>query len=319
MLDSFIFSFNSIAPIFVIVVLGAILKKNGFLNDGFLSVCDKLVFKICLPCLLFQDIATSNISDSLNVGLILFCVIAVTLTAFIPCFFVPLLIKDRNKCGAFIQGVFRSNSAILGVTLAVNMFGDLGKSVIAMVLPFTIVLFNVYAVIILTIFAPSEHKMSTKQLLLHILKSIVTNPLIIAIVLALLWQLVPAELPTAVDKSLSYLADMSMPVALISLGASINMSSLRGRLGLAVAASIGKTVIVPLIVITAAIMLGFRSVELMVVFILFSTPAAVSSYIMAKQMKSDHELAGQILLVSTLMSLFTMFVGIFILRQFGLI
>ncbi len=319
MLDSFIFSFNSIAPIFVVVVLGAILKKIGFLKDGFLPVCDKFVFNICLPCLLFQDIASTDISESLNVNLILYCVAAITVTTFIPCVVVPLFIKDKAKCGAFVQGVFRANSAILGITLAVNMFGDLGKSVTAMVLPFTVVLFNVYSVIVMTIFAPSDHKMAPKQLLLHILKSIVTNPLIVAIVLALLWQRVPAEIPTAVDKSLSYLADMSMPMALISLGASINMESLRGRIGLAVGASIGKTILVPLLVISVAALLGYRGVELVAVFTIFGTPAAVSSYIMAKQMKSDHELAGQILLVSTLMSLFTMFVWIFALRQFGLI
>jgi len=319
MLDSFIFSFNSIMPIFIIVVLGAILKKTGFLSDGFQSVCDKLVFKICLPCLLFQDIATASISESLNIELILFCCIAVTLAAFIPCLIMPIFLKDGRKCGAFIQGFFRSNSAILGVTLAENMYGAIGKTVMATVLPFTIVLYNVYAVIILTIFAPNDHKMSLGTLLRHIAKSIVTNPLIIAITAALLWQLVPVGLPAPVDKSLTYLADMAMPIALISLGATINMESLRGRLGLAVASSAGKVIVLPLIVISAAALMGFRSVELMVVFILFSTPAAVSSYIMAKQMMSDYELAGQILLVSTLMSLFTIFIGMFILRNFGLI
>lgn len=319
MLDSFIFSFNSIAPIFILVVLGAILKKTGFVSVDFLSVCDRLVFNVCLPCLLFVDIADANITESINGNLILFCIVGVTLAAFIPCFIVPIFVKDVRKCGAFIQGIFRSNSAILGVTLAENMFGASGTTAMATILPFTIVLYNAYAVIILTMFAPSEHKMSARKLVLHIVKGVFTNPMIVAIALALLWQLVPTQLPKTVDKSLSYLSDMSMPLALISLGGSINTESLRGRLGLAFTSSILKTVIVPAAAVSAAVLLGFRNVELIVVFILFSTPAAVSSYIMTKQMKSDHELAAQILLVSTLMSLFTMFVGIFILRNFGLI
>ena len=319
MLESFTYSFNTIAPIFVIVVIGAILKKTNFVNEGFLSVCDKLVFKICLPCLLFQDIATANIAESLDIGFIIFCMIAVTVTAFVPCFILPILIKDKAKCGAFAQGLFRSNSAILGVTLAANMFGDAGVSVIAMVLPFTITLYNVYAVIILTVFAPSDSKMSPRELTAHILKTVVSNPLISAIVLALLWQLVPIALPNAVDKSLTYLADLAMPISLISLGASFNASALRGRLGLAIGSSVCKTVVLPAVAVAAAVLFGFRGIDLGVVFILFGGPAAVSSYIMAKQMKSDHELAGQILLISTLMSVVTLFLGIFLLKQTGLI
>ncbi len=319
MLDSISYSFNIIAPIFIIVFLGALLRKMHFVNDSFLSVCDKLVFKICLPCLLFQDIATTDISESLNIKLIIFCMIAVTLTAFLPCLFMPMFVRDKAKCGAFIQGNFRSNAAILGVTLAQSMFGDGGVSVIAMVLPFVVVLFNVYAVIILTIFAPTDSKLSPRELVKHIVKAVVTNPLIIAIVLALLWQLVPIELPNVADRSLSYLADITMPISLISLGASIDLSSLKGRIGLAIASSVSKTLIVPALAIGAAILLGLRNIELGVVLIVFGGPAAVSSYIMAKQMKSDHELAGQILLISTMMCIFTLFLGIFILKETGLI
>lgn len=319
MFESFIYSFNIVAPIFIIVLLGAILKRAKFFNDGFLAVCDKLVFKICLPCLLFQDIATTNISESLNIHLIVFCVIAVTATVFLPCAIMPLFIKDKAKCGAFVQGTFRSNAAILGVTLVSNMFGKEGEPVIAMVLPFVVVLFNVYAVVILSIFAPSENKLSTRELVIHIFKSVFTNPLIIAVALALLWQLVPAELPTVVDKGLSYLADMAMPISLISLGASFDLSSLKGRLGLAITASSLRTIVIPSVAIAIAALLGFRGVELGVILIVLGGPAAVSSYIMAKQMKSDHHLAGQILLISTMMCVFTIFLGIVILKETGLI
>ncbi len=319
MLESFIYSFNIIAPIFLIVLLGAVLNKLKFFNDGFLAVCDRLVFKICLPCLLFQDIATANISETLNIRLIVFCVIAVTAAAFLPCAVMPLFIKDKAKCGAFVQGTFRSNAAILGVTLVSNMFGEAGVSVIAMVLPFVVVLFNVYAVVILSIFAPSDTKLAPRKLILHIIKSVFTNPLIIAVALAFAWQLTGVELPKFADKGLSYLSEMAMPVSLISLGASFNFASLKGRLGLAIGASILRTLIIPSIALVVAGLLGFRNVELGVILIVIGGPAAVSSYIMAKQMKSDHHLAGQILLISTMMCVFTIFLGIVILKETGLI
>lgn len=319
MLDSFIYSFNTVAPIFLIVLLGAILKKVGMFSDDFLAVCDKLVFKICLPALLFLDIATTDISESLDIRLILFCIAAVTAWAIISSVILPLFIKDKAKCGAFAQGTFRSNAAILGVTLIFNMFGEAGKSVIAMVLPFVVVLFNVYAVVVLSIFAPREKKLTLKELAVHIIKTIFTNPLIIAVALALLWQLVPWKLPVVLDKGLSYLSDMAMPISLLSLGASFKLSSLKGRLGLAIAASAVKTVLVPTVSLICAVMLGLRGIELGVVLIILGGPAAVSSYIMSKEMKSDHHLTAQILLISTLMCVFTLFVGIVILKETGLI
>ena len=319
MLDSFIYSLNIIAPIFIIVALGAILMKVKFLNADFLEVCDRLVFKICLPCLLFVDIATAQTGDILNVKLIVFCVAAVTASFLIPCVLVPLLVRDNAKRGAFIQGVYRSNAAILGMTLAKNMFGDDGTATLAMILPFIVTLFNVFAVVILSVYAPADAKLSPAALAKRIVKTVATNPLIISIVLALVWRLTGLSMPVLMSRSLGYLSDMSMPLALISLGANFRLESLHGRVGLAVASSVCKTVIVPALAVFAAMALGFTGTSLGCVFIVFGGPAAVSSYIMAKQMKSDHELASQILLISTLMSLFTMFAGIFILRTAGLI
>lgn len=318
MLDSILYSINNIMPIFIIVVLGAILGKTNFVNDGFLSVCDKLVFKISLPCMLFVEIVCAE-SVEFNPRLIGYSIIAVILTIILSCILVPFFIKDNGKRGAFIQGIYRSNAAIIGLTLAQNMFPENGTATMSTVMPVVVVLFNGFAVVILSIYAPADVKLTPKQLFVRISKSVATNPLIISIVLALLWKLSGISLPVLANKSLNYLANMSMPLALISLGASFKAESLRGRFGLALISSAMKTILVPAAVVLCAIPLGFRGVELGTIFILFGGPASVSSYIMAKQMKSDHELAGQILLVSTLMSVATLFAGTLILKQTGLI
>ena len=320
MLDNLLFSLNTVAPIFVIVILGALLSKFKFFEGSFLSACDRVVFKICLPCLIFQDVATANLEEGFDLKLILFSTAAVVIMAFLLCLTVPFFVHDNAKRGAFIQGAYRSNSAILGVTLAYNMFGESGTTTIAMILPFVVALYNVFAVVILSVFAPSEAKLSPTALAKKIGKSIITNPLIISIILALVWQLLPIpEMPVLMDRSLSYLADMAMPLALISLGGNFRLESLRGRLSLAIVSSAVKTAVIPLVTILAAALIGIRGVELGIVFIIFGGPTAVSSYIMAKEMKSDYELAGQVLLISTLMSIITLFAGIFILKEMSLI
>jgi len=319
MVESFLYSLNIIAPIFILVVLGFFLKRGNFVNDGFLSVCDKMVFKISLPCMIFQDIAEADAGDMLDLRLIVFCIVGVTASFLLLCLIVPLFLKENPKRGAFIQGAYRSNAAILGITLATNMFGDVGATTVAMVLPFVVVLFNVYAVVILSLYAPADVKLSKKALFTRIGKTIVTNPLIISIVLALLWKLTGITMPLLADRSLTYLSNMAMPLALISLGANFTVEALHDRIGLAVLSSCCKTMIVPTLAVVSAAFMGMRGVSLGVVFIMFGGPAAVSSYIMAKQMKADYELASQILLISTLMSLFTLFTGIFILKSTRLI
>jgi len=314
MLNSLIYSLNAVVPIFIMIVLGGILKKTGFLDDAFFAKSEKFVFKICLPAMLFLDVATADPSSAFDPKLIAFCLIGVFCLFFLLLLLVPLFVKKNEQRGAFIQGVYRSNFAILGVPLAVNMFGEAGSRTIATVMPFTIIPFNVLAVVVLSIFAPAEKKLTAKQLFKKIVLNIVTNPLIIGVVLALPFMF-GLPLPAIADKSLTYLSNATMSLALMSLGANFSREGLKGRIGLSLTASLLKTVGAPIIAVIIAILLGFRAEQLGTILILFGAPTAVSSYIMAKGMGSDHELAGQIILFSTMLCIVTLFIFIFILKQ----
>ena len=318
MLNSLLYSINAVVPIFIIVLLGGILKNTGFLDDVFFAKSEKLVFKISLPAMLFLEVASADPGEAFDPKLIFFCLAGVFILFFALLALVPLFVKDNSRRGAIIQGVYRSNFAILGVPLAVNMFGDAGSRTVATIMPFTIIPFNVLAVIVLSVFAPDDKKLTLKQLFKKIVMNIVTNPLIIGVVLALpfmLWLPVPAIM----HKSLTYLSNTTMALALMSLGANFSRSGLKGRLGLSVTAALLKTVAAPILAMAAAIPMGFRNEQLGAILILFGAPTAVSSYIMAKGMGSDHELAGQIILFSTTLCIVTLFIGIFLLKQFGLI
>ena len=319
MLDNLIYSVNTILPIILIVVLGAALKRFGKLTDAFCETADWLVFKVGLPIMLFNEVASCSLSDELDMQMILFLVIAVTSAFIIVSVLVALFMKDKSKRGSFIQGVCRSNFAILGVPLAVNMFGEAGGKAIAIATPFVILMFNAYSVVLLSVFSGSDkHKLDSKAVL-GILKNVVTNPLIIAVVLALPFMFFDISLPTSATKTLGYLAGLATPLALLSLGANFKAESLKGRVGYAIFAALGKTVFLPLIAVTIAALIGLRGPSLGVVLICFGSPTAVSSYIMAKKMDNDHELAAQILLLSTVICALTIFAGIFTLKTLALI
>lgn len=319
MLSNLTYSVNAILPIFLLAVLGALLKRFGKINDIFIETADWLVFKIALPIMLFLEVAGSNLSDSLNPSLILFLIVSVTLSFLTVSVIVRIAVRDETKRGALIQGCCRSNFAILGVPLAINMFGDVGGETIAIAMPFVILMFNTYSVVILSVFSGDRDKRLNRAAVVGIVKNIVTNPLIIGVVLGLPFMLTGISLPAAADKTLTYLSNLTTPLALISLGANFRTESLKGRAGYAIAGAAVKTVILPAAAVTAAVLVGLRGPALGVVLICFGAPTAVTSYIMAKKMGNDHELAAQILLLSTMICALTIFLGIFILRNLALI
>lgn len=312
------FSLNAIAPIFVLVVVGAVLKKIKFADDSFFSVCDKLCFKICLPCLLFLDIAEASFSD-INPKLMVFCGAFVLFMFFTSGFLAPIFLKNNGDRGAFIQGVCRSNAAILGVTVAENLFGKAGSGATAAVLPIVIALYNISTVIVLSIFAPKEKKLTGKGMLGSIVKNIAKNPLILAVLAGLLWNVSGIGMPLSVSRSLDYLGNMSAPLALLSMGAGFSFKAFRADAGKVIVASCVKTIIYPALAVIGAVLLGFTDVSLGVVLVIFGSPTAVASFVMAKQMDSNYSMARDIILLTTLMSAFTMFLEVFILRTVGLI
>ncbi len=316
MLDNLIYSINAILPIILLVVLGVFLKRFGKVTDAFCEVADWLVFKIALPVMLFLEVASSTLAGNANGKLIAYIVASVTGAFILVSLLTTLFMKDKAKRGAFIQGSCRSNFAILGVPLANNMFGDIGGQTVALIMPFVILMFNAYSVVILSIFSSKgDHKVNFKS----VLKNIVTNPLIISVLLGLPFMIWKIPLPTAANKTLNYLSGLCTPLALISLGANFKPENLKGRIGYACAGSVIKTVLLPTAAVAIAALIGLRGPSLGAVLICFGAPSAVSSYIMAKKMDNDHELAAQLLLLSTLVCVLTIFVEIFILKTLSLI
>ncbi len=319
MWSNILYSFNAVMPMCILVVIGAILNKTGKINKEFTAVADWLVFKVALPIMLFTEVATSELSGGFDIALIGFTVVGVTAVFIVVTVISVAAIRDNSKRGAFIQGACRSNFAIIGWPIAEGMFGSAGSEMIAIVMPFVILMFNTYSVVVMSIFSGSDkHKLdknSIKQLGLNI----VTNPLIIAVLCGMVVLLCGIEMPKVATTTLKYLGNLTTPLSLISLGASFRLDSLKGRIGYAITAASVKTIAIPLVMVTIAALMGFRGTALGVIMICFGAPTAVSSYIMAKKMDNDHELAGQILVLSILMCVITVFIGIFILKTLLLI
>ena len=321
-MDNLLYSLNCVVPLFAVIGLGVLLRRLGVLNEGFVDAGTKLGFRVALPCLLFTQVAEADLTRAIDPKLCWFTIVSVALVTGLLCLITPRLVKSRAACGALVQGIFRGNFAILGIPLAINMFGTEGAAPTALLLPVTVPLYNILAVLVLSLFAPEDGAAGGSARKVpgfgKVLLGIVTNPLIIGIALAMPLSLLRVELPEMVSRTLDSVASLATPVALLCLGAQFDWKNARQNLRLTIPAALVKQALIPAVMLTAAALFGFRDGELGALFIVFMAPSSVSSYIMAKNMRSDAQLAAQMILWTTLLSMFTMFLGIYILRSLGL-
>ncbi len=312
-MSNLIFTANIVAPVFLIIFLGIFLRWRGLLPLDFNSMTSKLVFNVAMPALLFQKLSSIPFSQIFNPKLILFIIAALCVMFGLSWIVSLFFTKNGKDQGTFIQASFRGNFAILGFALINNAFGADALGYAAIVLAFIMPLYNVLSIIGLTVPLHREQSLG----LLHTFVTIVTNPLILAAVIALPFSIFQWPVHPVVTQTIDYLAGLTLPLALIGIGSTLSFHSVIGDKRLTAAATAMKIIVVPLICVPTAIWFGFRGQNLGILFFMFAAPSAIASYIMAEALGSNGRLAANIVLVSTIASLFTISLGIFILRTLG--
>lgn len=321
-MDSFIYSINSTVPIFLVMIVGWVIKQLGVIDDHFANVANKYVFKVALPVLLFRDLSKADFYSQFDIRFVGYCAI-VTIAMFGGVWiFTDLLMKDKTMRGSFIQCSCRSSAAILGMAFIQNMYSETGMAPLMIVA--AVPLFNVISVIALTFKANpvdgvSIEDMPKKDGIKKACFNIITNPIIIGIAVGLLASLVRLQLPAILDKTVNSIAQTATPIALICIGAGFEGRKAIKKIKPTLVGTFIKLIGLAAIFIPIAVYMGFRNQELMAILIMLASPTTVTSYIMAKNMNNDEVLASSIIVLTTVLSSITLTGWIFILRSFGLI
>ena len=316
-MENIIVSFNVIAPVFFLMVLGYLMVNYTSLADRKLTKqANAIVFKIFLPCMLFYNVYQSDIGAEIHsrIKLCIWAAGGLLILFVLLCLIVPKVVKQENQQGVVIQGIFRSNYVIFGVAVVQNMYGVKSTTTAAILSAILVPMYNFLAVVALSIFG-EKRETDWKKIILDIVK----NPLIISSVLGIIFSLLGIRLPTAVDTTVQDLAKLSTPIAFMILGGELDFSKVRGNLKVASVVLTIKLVILPLIMIPMIVMMEYRDADLLSGLLAYQTPVAVSSYIMAQQAGADGQLAGQLVVFSSVLSIFTLFVTMLILRTIGLL
>ena len=312
-MSNFILSINVVAPLFLTIAFGYYIKKINLVDDYSLKKMNNLIFKTFLPMLLFINVYNTKIEGGINMRLMIFAPAAILITFLSACIIIPFVEKENRKRGVLVQAIFRSNFVLFGLPVVLSLFGDNGAGVTSMLIAVIVPMFNFLAVIILEIFRGG--KINLKE----ILKGIATNPLILASMLGILMLILHIKLPMLLEKTISDMSKIATPLALIVLGGSFKVEKINSNIKQLCIGIIGKLIIVPLIFIPVAIHLGFRNIELASVMIMLSAPVAVSSFTMAEQMDADGELAAQLVVFTSMLSVITIFMYVFVMKQLGYI
>ena len=314
MLESFMVAFNAVAPFLILLGIGFAAVRLKLTDRPFMDRLNALNYKVFFPFLMFNNVYSAKPENMPSVKLIGTGALSVSLLVVLLVIIVPRFVKENPRRGVVIQGIFRSNFIIYGIPLTTYVFGTEKSSVCGMMIMIMVSLFNVAAVIVLEMFREGG-KVRPEKLLL----GIVRNPLLQGCVAGLLFYLFRIKLPAFIATPVSSLASLATTLALVVLGANLKFDELKkNRRTISIVLGI-RLIILPVVMLAFAYLIGLRGVELFLILMIFGTPVATSSYPMAQNMGGDGQLAGQLVFVSTVVSLVTIFFFIFTLSRLGLL
>lgn len=318
-------SVNAVLPLIICMAAGYLFRRTKLVDEGFCRKCNTFCFKTFLPLMIFMNVYNSDLESAVQPGAFLFAAAAVLVIFAAAFLIIPRIVKKgsvdsagspvsaASRQAVLIQCIFRSNFVIFGYQVVANVYGA-GQAAVASVMAAIVVpLYNVLAVITL------EYFTNSKNGLRPVILGIIKNPLIIGAVAALLFKLSGLTLPAPLYTGLSDMAGMATPLALVVLGGTFHFDALRRNAGALAIGTLGKIVVAPLVMVPIAAAFGFRDANLLSLVIVFASPAAVNSYTMAAAYGHDPELAGQLVVVTSVLSMVSVFGWIFLLRTLGLI
>jgi len=288
------------APVFAMLFIGVVLKRLGWIDTGFINTASALVFKGTMPTLLFLSIVQADLGSALQPSLIVYFVLA-NIASFVLAWVWALWRCPVADRGVYVQGAFRGNNGIVGLALASSLYGDYGLSLGGVLAGVVIFIYN------------TGSSASVRSVCISILR----NPLIIGVASAIPFAYWQVELPLWLLTSAGYFAQLTLPLALICIGGTLSLSALHESSGTAISSSLMKMVWLPFLATLGAWVWGFRGAELGILFLYFASPAAAASFVMARAVGSNHQLAATIIVITTLSAAVTINAGLLVLSRLG--
>lgn len=311
-MDNLIYSMNATLPIFLMIILGKFLYRIHIIDSHFTKITDKYVFTVALPVLVFKDLTEGDILSCFDGKYVFFCFFVTLISILAIWGLTELFMKEETEKGAFIQASYRSSAAILGLAFIDNMYDGAGLAPLMII--GAVPLYNIFAVIILTVKGHNDEQDTLSRTVKSTVIKIFTNPILLGILIALPFAFLNLHFPPFINKTINNIAGTATPLALISIGAGFEGRKAIKKIRPTLVASFIKLILLASLFLPLAVYFGYRNQELMAILIMLGSPSTVSCYIMAKNTGNDSTLTSSIIVLTTLLSSFTLTMWIFVLR-----
>ena len=314
-MENLAFSLNATVPVFLMMALGFFFRRAGLVDERFAEGMNAFVFRAAMPALMFADLAELDLRAAWDTRFVLFC-FCVTLVSIAAAAGLSRLLRDRSLRGEFIQAAYRSSAAILGTALITNIYG--GVAMAPLMIIGSVPLYNIMAVAVLSFFRPESEGLDHGRMR-RAVRGVVTNPIILGIAAGLLWAGLRLPVPTILRKTVSSLGGVASPLGLMAMGATFDFKKAAGRLGPSVTAAVVKLVGFCALFLPLAVLLGFREEKLVAILVMLGSATTVTSYVMARSMGHEGVLSASTVMLTTLLSGFTLTFWLWLLRSLALI
>ncbi len=307
MLESFLLSVKVVVPLVLFMGVGYVIRHKKWMSPVSIKEMNDVVFKVLLSTMVFYNIYQSNLAEDFDLKLLLYAIAALFISFAALCFLIGKRVKDKTTAPVLIQGIYRSNFVLFGLQVTASICGSDQLGMATVLISVIIPIYNVLAVVLFETYR--QNGINIRSLL----KGIVRNPLIIASVLGLLSVFFKLRLGSVLEDALKSISQMATPMSLILLGGTVTFEGMKKYWKYTAVCAVGRLLIVPAVFLSGAVLLGFRGTSLVALMVMLGSPTAVSSFPMAVQMGGNGELAGQIVAVTTVFSVVTIFLWTYVL------
>ena len=311
-MNSFALCLRAVLPAFLIIMAGYASKRAGFVREDDIPRMNKMAYRAFMPVMCFYNVYHSDISSAVRPALMAYSVAGVLCVYGLSWLYGTLFVRQRDRRGVVIQGLYRSNFLIVGLSFAEGLLGDETLGCVSVCGALIVPLFNILAVV--TLEAYNGETPDRKR----ILRNIAQNPLLLGSVAGAVFLFGGLTLPEPVALAVQQMGQAASPLLLFLLGAFFRVGNARNHLRELLAVCVGRLVVVPGLALTVAALMGFRGIEFVTLMALFGSSAAGNSFTMAQQMGGDADLAGDIVVMTSLFCSLTLFLWSLLFLRLGL-
>lgn len=312
-MNSFIIALNAVFPFLFYISFGYLTRAAGIVDEEFMKKLNQMTFRMFFPLMMFYNLYDREPNQELNYIFVTAAVFSVLLLILLLFLIVPGMVKENPRRGVLIQGIYRSNFVLFAIPLTENIFGHEGTATASMLVAIIVPIYNVTSIILLEYFRGGSIRPLT------LVKKVLSNPLILGAVAGGIAVMLNLRLPSCIETPVSQFSSMTTPLALFVLGGTLRFSSMRSNLKYLLPAIAAKLILLPAIALITARAMSFEPLETFIYFTMFATPTATASYPMASNMGGDGALAGELVVLSTCISVITIFLWVFFMNSRGII